>query len=429
VSFPETLTVDQAAFERLWSVAQAGHSQAQEALADLFAAGGRAEEARQWLGRAADAGRPSARTRLGLWEIVGFGGVQDIERGLSRIIACAGAGDAEAAHVASILHGGGVGTRRDLGEGLRWLVRSAQRGHVRAMAELGLLLGPSTGSGIQLLRTAAKSGSVVAMYALGQALRDCDEGRAWLASAADAGHPRVREIEKPRVALHAGQAGEIDWNALAEAVDLEWVYRPFDRHIERDQPRIEMLRDFLPLSICDYVIGMAAPMLKRGKVVDKQGGESVSDERSNAVMNFGLSDSDFLLELINLRIADAVDMPPENAEGLGVLHYRPGESYAPHADYIDDTPANAAQLAARGQRVRTLLVYLSEDFEGGETTFPRLNISFKPPAGSALIFHNVDAHGRIDPLTLHTGTPPTRGEKWLISKWFRNKPLRPGSSS
>ncbi len=422
------MTVDQAAFERLWSAAQAGHSDAQEALAELFAGAGRAEEARQWLGRAAGAGRPSAQTRLGLWEIIGFGGAQDIKGGLSRIVACARAGDAEAAHTASILYGGGVGTRRDLGEGLRWLVRSAQRGHVRASVELGLLIGPKTKSGSTLLRTAASSGSAVAMYALGQALRDRDEGRAWLAAAADAGHPCARKIAIAPVASHAEQAGKPDWDTLADAVDLGWVDKPFDRHMERDQPRIESLRDFLPLSICDYVIGMAAPMLMRGKVVDQHGSESVSDERSNAVMNFGLSDSDFLLELVNLRTAQAVDMPPENAEGLGVLHYRAGECYAPHADYIEDTPANAAQLAARGQRVKTLLVYLNEDFEGGETAFPRLNISFKPPAGSALIFHNVDTHGRIDPLTMHTGTPPTRGDKWLISKWFRMKSLRPGSS-
>ena len=264
------------------------------------------------------------------------------------------------------------------------------------------------------------------MYTLGHALRDRDEGRAWLAAAADAGHPCARKSATPPIAAHADAVEEPEWDALAETVDLGWVDSPCHRHRQRDEPLIETLSDFLPLSICDYVIGMAAPMLKRGKVVDAHGGESVSEERTNAVMNFGLSDSDFLLELVNLRAARAVDMPPENAEGLGVLHYRPGESYAPHADYIDETPANAAQLAARGQRVKTLLVYLNEGFEGGETAFPRLNLSFKPPAGAALAFRNVDTDGRIERMSLHTGTPPTRGEKWLISKWFRAKPLRPG---
>jgi hypothetical protein len=420
--------VDQAAFERLWSAAQAGQSQAQETLAELFAGAGRAKEAREWLSRAAGAARPSAQVRLGLWEIAGFGGAQDVDRGLSRIVTCARAGDAQAAHFASILYGGGIGAGRDLGEGLRWLTRAARGGHVRATAELGLLIGSTTECGSALLRRAAASGSAVAMYALGQALRNQDDGPAWLAAAADAGHPCARKAAPPLSIAPAEQAAELDWDALPDRVDLAWVTEPCRRHREHEQPPIETLAEFLPLFVCDYVIGMAAPRLSRGKVVDKQGGESISEERSNAVMNFGLSDSDFLLELVNLRAAQAVDMPPENAEGLGVLNYRPGESYSPHADYIEETPANAAQLAARGQRVKTLLVYLNDAFDGGETAFPLLSLRFKPPAGSALTFANVDSHGRGDAMSTHTGMTPTRGEKWVISKWFRTRPLRPGSS-
>ena len=42
-----------------------------------------------------------------------------------------------------------------------------------------------------------------------------------------------------------------------------------------------------------------------------------------------------------------------------------------------------------------------------------------------LIFDSVTPDGQVDPLTLHTGAPPTAGEKWVISKWFRTRPLRP----
>ncbi len=394
--------MNQADFERLWSAAQSGQAPAQETLAELFATAARPQDARQWMSRAAQSGRPSAVTRLGLWEIVGFGGGQDIARGLARIIGSADAGHADAAHIASILYAGGVGAPRDPGEGLRRLVQAARLGQVRATAQLGLLIGPNLPDGGWLLRRAAASGSASARYALARGT-----------------HTDV--ALKPAAAAHA----EPDWNRIAAAVDLAWVEQPFERQVERDEPHIESLAGFLPQSICDYVISMAAPMLLRGKVVDEHGGESVRGERSNAVMTFGLADSDFVLEMVNLRTARAAGMPPENAEGLGVLHYLPGESYAPHADFIPDTPANAAQLAERGQRVRTLLVYLNEDFTGGETAFPRLDRQFRPPAGAALIFHNVDADGQVNPLTLHAGLPPTLGEKWVISKWFRSKALRP----
>jgi TPR repeat protein len=418
--------MNQSEFERLWSAAQSDNAQAQEILAELFASAGRAEEARQWMTRAARANRAAAATRLGLWEIVGFGGIRNIARGLARILACADAGHAEAAHTAAILYAGGVGAPRDSREGLRRLAQAARLGHVRATSQLGLLIGPAQLDGIRLLRRAASSGSASAMYALRRDLADRDESQAWLAAAAATGHPLAAK-QADRGAIRLPEAREEpDWDRLSEVCDLAWIEQPFNRHIECHEPRIESLDRFLPLWVCDYVIGMAAPMLSRGKVVDEHGGESVREERSNAVMTFGLADSDFLLEMVNLRTARAVDMPPENAEGLGVLHYLPGESYAPHADYIPDTPENAAQLAERGQRARTLLIYLNEEFTGGETAFPHLNLRFKPPAGAALIFHNVNALGLINAETLHAGMPPTSGQKWLISKWFRTKALRPG---
>ena len=173
---------------------------------------------------------------------------------------------------------------------------------------------------------------------------------------------------------------------------------------------------------------MGEPALQRGMIVNETGGESVEDVRSNRVMHFGLADSDLLLELINHRLAEVAGLPTENGEGLGVLHYAPGERYAPHVDYIPETPANARHLAERGQRIRTVLVYLNEDFEGGATEFPRLDLKFKPAKGSALVFDSVTADGSVDPMTLHTGAPPTSGEKWIISKWFRTRALRPTSA-
>ena len=80
---------------------------------------------------------------------------------------------------------------------------------------------------------------------------------------------------------------------------------PIERRPEREDPRIESLPDLLPGWACDYVMTLAEPALRRGMVVDETGGESIQDERSNRVMNFGLADSDVVLELINHRLAVA----------------------------------------------------------------------------------------------------------------------------
>jgi prolyl 4-hydroxylase len=66
-----------------------------------------------------------------------------------------------------------------------------------------------------------------------------------------------------------------------------------------------------------------------------------------------------------------------------------------------------------------VLVYLSDDYEGGETSFPHTGLSFRGRAGDALLFRNAGADGRPDPLSLHAGLPVTRGTKYLASRWIR----------
>jgi hypothetical protein len=73
----------------------------------------------------------------------------------------------------------------------------------------------------------------------------------------------------------------------------------------------------------------------------------------------------------------------------------------------------------RGQRALTVLIYLNDDYAGGDTAFPMLGRSFKGRKGDALIFWNLAQDGAPDGRTLHIGTAPTKGEKWLFSQWIR----------
>lgn len=374
----------------LLAAAQAGDPAAQEDLSAQFERQGDAPQAVAWLAQAAKAGRPSAVGRLGLWELIGYGVPRSPAAGVEKIIAAARTGDRWSLHIASVVHAGGIGTARDIGQAMVWLVALAEAGDERAACQLALL-----GESPPAMAEAARMGSYVADMFLGG-------------------------VEIPYE--------PVDWRAVAESANFAPFNAPIDRRQDREDPPVWLIADLLDPWLCDYVMALSAPVLTRGKVVDESGGESVRAERSNTVMSFGLADSDVILELINMRLADAAGMPPENAEGLGVLHYSVGESYAPHVDYIPETLANAEQLRVRGQRVRTLLVYLNDAFEGGATAFPHLGVAYRPPRGCAMIFDSVKANGSVDPMTLHTGVAPTAGQKWVISKWFRDKALRPGEA-
>jgi hypothetical protein len=104
------------------------------------------------------------------------------------------------------------------------------------------------------------------------------------------------------------------------------------------------------------------------------------------------------------------------------MQYAVGQEFRPHHDFLDpNQPGTAADLARRGQRVATFLIFLNDDFEGGETAFPKAGISHRGRTGDALFFANITPDGAPDPLTLHAGKPPTSGEKWIFSQWIRDR--------
>lgn len=189
--------------------------------------------------------------------------------------------------------------------------------------------------------------------------------------------------------------------------------------------RVFTVRNFLSRPICDWLIARARPHLHAARVKNpERGGANVDAIRTNSGMGFSVLDSDLVLELVHARIAAAIGAPVSHQEPTNILHYEVGEQYKPHFDFIDPGEAQFQhELQRVGQRTLTFLVYLNDDYEGGATAFPRLDWSFKGQAGDALIFCNTLPDGRPDKQTLHAGTAPTSGVKWLLSKWVRDRPL------
>jgi prolyl 4-hydroxylase len=111
-------------------------------------------------------------------------------------------------------------------------------------------------------------------------------------------------------------------------------------------------------------------------------------------------------------------------EAATVLHYAVGETIGDHYDFVDpEQPGYAEEILRRGTRVLTFLVYLNDEYAGGETVFPKLNLSHSGQRGEGMFFVNTLADGQADVRTLHNGRPPTRGEKWIFSQFVRNRPV------
>ena len=185
-------------------------------------------------------------------------------------------------------------------------------------------------------------------------------------------------------------------------------------------PRVVVFGNLLSDEECDEVIALAMPRLARSlTVATKTGGEEVNDDRTSSGMFFQRGEHEVVRRL-EARIARLVNWPEENGEGLQVLHYRPGAEYKPHYDYFDPKePGTPTILKRGGQRVATLVMYLGEPEKGGGTTFPDVHLEVFPKRGHGVFFSYDRAHPSTR--TLHGGAPVLAGEKWIATKWLRER--------
>jgi prolyl 4-hydroxylase len=270
--------------------------------------------------------------------------------------------------------------------------------------------------------------------------------RQWIVEQAQAGHQAEAVLKSmlasgwsEDVAVEAMEStlrGHLEEKAVASGLppsvkvpDLQLDESPLyvdagDRQVHvlnvMENPRIVVFGNLLSEQECDELIALAKPRMARSlTVATKTGGEEVNDDRTSNGMFFQRGEND-VVKRLEARLACLLNWPEENGEGLQILHYRPGAEYKPHFDYFDPVePGTPTILKRGGQRVATIVMYLAEPEKGGGTTFPDVNLVVAPKRGNAVFF----SYDRPHPVTrtLHGGAPVLAGEKWIATKWLRER--------
>ncbi|KAA0063574.1 putative prolyl 4-hydroxylase 3 isoform X1 [Cucumis melo var. makuwa] len=182
------------------------------------------------------------------------------------------------------------------------------------------------------------------------------------------------------------------------------------------EPRAFVYHNFLSKEECLYLISLAKPHMEKSTVVDSKTGKSVDSRVRTSSGMFLNRGQDKIISNIEKRIADFTFIPIEHGEGLQILHYEVGQKYDAHYDYFVDE----YNIKKGGQRMATLLMYLSDVEEGGETVFPAAKgnfssvpwwnelsecgkggLSVKPKMGDALLFWSMKPDATLDPTSLH----------------------------
>ena|SRR5688572_24558316 len=325
------------------------------------------------------------------------------------------------------------------------LAAGARKHDVEAMTRLGkrLLVGdrspclPKDGAGLiaeASARGGAEAAAVLAvLYAVGASRgHGAEAGLQSLIVAAERGWPAARAQLNVLAAgpsdgvaddaARLSPSASTDWHALGQVIDLAaWQAPPTATDLS-SSPLVRSYPRFVSAAMCRWFIENARDRLSRALVYEAISREVMAKPtRTNTAAVFNIVATDFLFVLAQLRMAACLGVPLRQFEALTVLHYDLGEEITEHYDFVDpNLPSYAQEIAQQGDRVVTLLVYLNDDYQGGETAFPRLDISHKGSRGEGLFFVNSE-HRRADTRTLHAGRTPIGGEKWIVSQFIRDR--------
>ena len=208
--------------------------------------------------------------------------------------------------------------------------------------------------------------------------------------------------------------------AIGEYVRNRLLRTPGVMRMPAKQADMFVMPNFLPPEDCAALIEM----------IDRDSGRHPSGVLSdNPIPGYRTSETsnmvrdDPLVASVDQRIWKLTGIQPEHGETLQGQRYAPGQQFKPHHDFFHYAERYwEVEQNQGGQRTWTLMIFLNEPEEGGHTFFPEVNVRIAPREGTLLAWNNLDAEGNPNPFTLHEGTPVKAGVKYILTKWFRERP-------
>ena len=206
----------------------------------------------------------------------------------------------------------------------------------------------------------------------------------------------------------------------------EWVVKNLQSRtgalkLPNNQLDIFVVRDFLSQKECDELIrridATCQPSAVLGPIADP-------DYRTSHSGN--LDPNDPFVHTIEQKINSLLGIQAEHGETIQGQRYHPGQQFKPHYDFFHkDQPYWDQMERDGGQRTWTAMAFLNVPEGGGQTAFPNANLRITPRTGNLLVWNNMTRSGQPNSLSLHQGVKVEAGVKYVITKWYRERPWTP----
>lgn len=179
-----------------------------------------------------------------------------------------------------------------------------------------------------------------------------------------------------------------------------------------------IFRSFLDAETCAALIERIDERRRPSEIADDVG---VANFRTSETCDLDWRDP--MVAGVDHRIGELLGLSLAASEPLQGQRYAPGQEFKPHTDTFEPGGYDFYQHTAdSGQRTWTAMVYLNEPEEGGATRFKKIAKTIQPEQGKLLAWNNLLPDGRPNPATLHQGMRVRRGTKYVLTKWFRERP-------
>lgn len=201
-----------------------------------------------------------------------------------------------------------------------------------------------------------------------------------------------------------------------------------------NDPYIYTIDNFLTEKECKFMIKVSKDNMKLARVTEMNNENKFKpgEYKGRTNKSYWMTHNAYPETLkIAKKISEKIGCNYKHFENFQVIHYNENEEYKYHYDAFnrDDEEKYKKYCDGpngRGNRLRTILVYLNDVEEGGGTGFDRLDeyegeIIVKPKMGKIIVFNNVNDDGSLNMKSRHAGLPVIKGEKWAFNLWLRER--------
>ena len=207
-------------------------------------------------------------------------------------------------------------------------------------------------------------------------------------------------------------------NHAGESSTEHLLSQPGVQRVPSDRLELFQRRDFVDPALCAQLIALIEAGKRPSTLAD-----AGDDHYFRTSETCDLHVEEPAVSKLETMLTRMSGIDPAFGEPLQGQRYDVGQEFKPHCDYFNPGGQDWEKYCSvAGQRSWTFMIYLNEVEAGGATRFKVINKTFQPETGKLICWNNRRPDGRENPNTLHHGMKVRKGLKYVITKWYREKP-------